>query len=215
MATVLKNNLDSTTLWSSKRLFALAVSLIAWFCILFQLYLTKETTSNFFSYFTILCNLLIALCTFCISVIPTSRAGAFFSILSVQTSIALYIFIVALVYNLVLRGIWQLTGWDLILDNMLHVVNPILYILYWVFCRQKGQLKWSNALSWIVFPFLYLVYSLIRGAIIGWYPYPFLNALKFGYGKVILNIGIMLLVFCVAGFILIAITRKLDKEAAS
>lgn len=211
MKDILKDNFDKKTpLW--KRLFAITISIIAWFCIFFQLYLTTGTTTNFFSYFTILCNLLIAFCTFCVSVIPNSKVGLFFSSLSVQTSVALYIFIVALVYNIVLRGIWELTGWNLILDNMLHVVIPILYIFYWLFCRQKGQLQWRNGFYWIGFPFLYLTYSLIRGAIIFWYPYPFLNAIKFGYGKVLINIGIMLIVFCIAGFILIAITRCFEKK---
>lgn len=213
MREALKDNLDSTTTWTWKRWFGLAISATAWFCILFQWYLTTGSTSNLFSYFTILCNLLIALCTFCVSVIPYTKLGSFFSKLSIQTSVALYIFIVALVYNLVLRGILQLTGWDLFLDNMLHIVIPILYIVYWLFCRQKGQLKWSDGFYWIVFPFLYLIYSLIRGNITAWYPYPFLNAFKLGYAKVLTNIGIMLVVFCVAGFILIAITRSLDKRA--
>jgi hypothetical protein len=195
-----------------KQLFGFTISLITWFCIFFQLYLTAEPTSNFFSYFTILCNLLIALCTFFVSAAPRTKPGLFFSNLSVQTSIALYIFIVALVYNVVLRGIWQLTGWDLVVDNMLHVVIPILYILYWLFYRPKGKLEWNNGFYWIIFPFLYLAYSLIRGAVIAWYPYPFLNALRFGYNKVLINIGIMLIVFCVAGFILIAITRNLNRK---
>jgi len=90
---------------------------------------------------------------------------------------------------------------------MVHVVNPILYILYCLFFRTEGNLKWRDGIKWIIFPFIYLIYSLVRGEMIDWYPYPFLNASKFGYSKVFLNIAIMLVIFLVAGMILIFITR--------
>lgn len=192
---------------------AIALACVAWFSIILQLYLTDETISNFFSYFTILCNLLIALSLTLSVLSPKSKPGIFFSNLSVQSAIALYIFIVSLVYNLVLRGLLVLTGWQFFLDNMLHVVVPILYILFWLFYRTKGILKWQDGMYWIFFPLFYLLYSLIRGSIIKWYPYPFLNAIKYGYAQVILNILIMLVVFLVAGLILIFITRSIkDKK---
>lgn len=37
------------------------------------------------------------------------------------------------------------------------------------------------------FPFCWLAFTLIRGAIIGWYPYPFIDVTSLGYGKTILN----------------------------
>lgn len=202
----------ASTRFTFSNVYATALALIAWFCIGFQLYLTDESVANFFSYFTILCNLLIALSLSCSTFWPQSAAGQFFSRLSVQSAIALYIFIVSLVYNLVLRGIWVLTGWQLFLDNMLHVVIPVLYILYWLFFRSKGNLHWRDGVYWVLFPFFYLIYSLVRGSVINWYPYPFLNASKFGYGKVFVNIAAMLLVFLLAGLALIAITRRVKAE---
>ncbi len=197
---------------SFKSFSAISLAVITWFTIFLQLYLTTESISNFFSYFTILCNLLIAVSLTIASISPKSKAGIFFSSLSVQTAIALYIFIVSLVYNLVLRGIWVFSGWQLFVDNMLHVVNPILYILFWLFFRTKGTLKWQDGLYWIVFPLSYLIYSLIRGSLINWYPYPFLNAAKLGYTKVLANISIMLIVFLVAGLILIFITQSIKNK---
>lgn len=146
---------------------------------------------------------------------PCIRWGRFFSRLSVQSAIGLYIFIVCLVYNLVLRGILTLTGWQLFVDTMLHVVVPVLYLLYWAFFRTKGTLKWQNGVIWILFPFFYLVYSLIRGPIVSWYPYPFLNAGKLGYNKVMLNIGVMLAIFLVAGLVLIFLTRLTKNKSAA
>ena len=94
---------------------------------------------NFFSFFTIQCNLLVALSLTFTSLSPQSKPGIFFTRLSVQSAIALYIFIVALVYNLILRGMFDLTGWHWFVDNMLHVIVPVLYILYWFYFRTSGS----------------------------------------------------------------------------
>ncbi len=197
---------------NAKKISACTLACLAWFSIILQLYLTTGTISNFFSYFTVLCNLQVALSLTISILIPKSKAGIFFSSLSVQSAIALYIFIVSIVYNLVLRGILVLTGWQLFVDNMLHVVVPVLYILFWLFFRTKGVLKWRDIIYWICFPLIYLVYSLLRGSITKWYPYPFLNAIEYGYTKVFFNIFIILLVFLVAGLVLIFITRLIKNK---
>ena len=164
---------------------------------------------NLFSYFTILTNLQVAVCSSILLLNIQNKTGAFFTTASLQTAITLYIFIVALVYNTVLRCIVSLNAWNLIDDTLLHVVVPILFIVYWFIYVPKGVLKWKQGVSWIYFPMVYLVYSLIRGAVFGWYPYPFLNVVTFGYTKVILNVIIMIAVFFLAGLALIMLNRRL------
>jgi hypothetical protein len=39
----------------------------------------------------------------------------------------------------------------------------------------------------VLYPFCWLVFTLIRGAVISWYPYPFIDVTQLGYGKTILN----------------------------
>lgn len=196
----------------AKKVCAIILALITWFAIIFQLYLTTGSVINFISYFTILCNLLVAVDLSISILAPSSKIGLFFSSLSVQTAITLYIFIVGLVYNLVLRGIVPLSGWLLVVDTLLHVVVPILYILYWLLFRPQGILHWRSGFYWALFPLVYLIYSLIRGSITNWYPYPFLNAHYLSYGRVFLNVVIMTAAFLVAGIILIAVTRMLHKK---
>jgi uncharacterized membrane protein len=42
-----------------------------------------------------------------------------------------------------------------------------------------------RALAWLLYPLVYLAYSLIRGPRVGWYPYPFLDPQRSGgYGVV-------------------------------
>jgi hypothetical protein len=38
-----------------------------------------------------------------------------------------------------------------------------------------------------VFPLCWLGFTLIRGAFISWYPYPFIDVTKLGYGGTVLN----------------------------
>ena len=188
---------------------------ITWFALVLQLILTKGSVVNYFSYFTILCNLLIAASLTFLSFFPRSKPGQFFSRPSVQTAIALYIFIVGLVYNVVLRGLYVFSGWQWIVDNMLHVVVPLFYLLYWILFTPKGTLKWQDGIHWIFFPFGYLIYSLIRGAVVAWYPYPFLDVVKHGYAKVFINIGLMIAVFFITGLLIIAADRVINSKKKS
>ena len=187
---------------------------IAWFAIVMQAFLTTGSMGNLFSYFTILTNLLIAVSLTVQFFGTRSRLYIFFKNASVRSAITLYIFIVALVYNTVLRGIVTLNGWNLLVDTLLHVIVPILYIIGWFIYVPKGILQWKNGISWIFFPLGYLIYSLIRGAIYGWYPYPFLNVNDLGYPKVFINIAMMILVFFAAGLCLIKLNQALKNKSS-
>lgn len=201
--------------YSYKILLEVIISVTAWIAIIFQAYLTIGSLGNLFSYFTILTNLLIAISVTSILLLPKTSVGAFFRKASVLSAVALYIFIVALVYNTVLRGIVTLNGWNFFVDTLLHVIVPILFIAYWFLFVAKGTLQFKQGLSWLVFPFAYLIYSLTRGAVYGWYPYPFLNVLTFGYPKVIVNAVVLIVVFMLSGLALIALDKKMSKRKGS
>lgn len=192
--------------------------LISWFALILQFRITLNNApasgfpasmvvTNYFSYFTILSNILVALATTFMVVAPVSIPGRFFGRSPVQAAIAVYIFIVGLVYNLVLRKIWSPEGWQLVADNLLHVAVPLGYTLYALIYIPPKSLRPKLILPWLVFPALYLAYSLIRGNLADWYPYPFLDAGKLGYGKVAVNAFFVLLSFLITGFCLIGWNR--------
>ena len=198
------------------------IAIIAWaalgmqFCLILQArnvtgFSMVKTVVNFFSYFTILSNLLVAACLTAVLLAPSSAAGKFFSTVAVQSAIAVYIFIVGLVYNTVLRGIVSLTGLHWVVDNLLHVVVPVLFVLYWFIFTPKKTLEWSQLFPWLIFPALYLIYSLLRGPVADWYPYPFLHAGKLGYGEVTVNSLSVLGAFLAAGLGAIAFNRQGNK----
>ncbi len=191
----------------AKKVLEIVTCITAWIAVVVQAFLTTGTLANLFSYFTILTNLLVALSLSFSLFFPNSKAAIFFKRPSVKSAIALYIFIVALVYNTVLRGIFPISGWHLFIDTLLHVIVPLLYIIFWYLVVPKKALHWQDGISWIYFPLAYLLYSLIRGAIVQWYAYPFLDVNELGYTKVFINIAAMVAVFFVAGLGFIFINR--------
>jgi hypothetical protein len=156
----------------------------------------------------VLTNLLVAVCLTSILISPASAAGRFFAKPSTLAAVALYIFIAGLVYNIILRSLWQPQGLQKLADNMLHVVVPFLYILYWLLFGPRYSLRWSHAVKWLVYPAAYLVYALVRGAMEGFYPYPFIDVKKHGYGQVALNSTALLVVFIIMGLAFIFIGKK-------
>jgi hypothetical protein len=169
---------------------------------------------RFLIYFTVLCNIFVALCLSFLLLNSVSSIGHFFTRPSVIAAAALYIFIVGIVYNTVLRGLIQPTGRDRLADELLHVIVPILFVLYWLFLAPKSSLQWKHTFQWLIFPGLYLIYALIRGNIEKFYPYPFIDVNKHGHGTVLLNSVIIMIVLIALGLLFVAIGKKLGKQAA-
>jgi hypothetical protein len=75
----------------------------------------------------------------------------------------------------------------LLADNLLHSIIPVLYLIFWIFFVRKQSLQWKDIFPWLIYPLVYLVYVLIRGAYFGVYPYPFVDVVQLGYARVMLN----------------------------
>lgn len=200
----------------------LAIAGIAWIALVLQLYilLDKATAmgmtslgavARFLAFFTILTNLLVALCLSCSSMRTKGRWGRFFSKPPVQAAIALYILVVGIVYNAILRFLWQPSGLQKVADELLHVVVPLLFVCYWLLFVIKGQLKWRHAFQWLLYPAVYLCYALLRGGLGGFYPYPFINVTELGYSRVLMNAAGLLLVFIAGGFLFVGIDKTMGR----
>jgi hypothetical protein len=197
------------------RVFALTGALLAWFAIITQFYLimsnrvvpAPDTIFRFFSFFTVDTNIIVAFCFTFIFLRKNTRLSHFFYKTSTITAITVYITIVGIVYNIILRSLWKPEGMQKIVDELLHSVIPGFFILFWLLFAQTRELKWANALPWLIYPIIYMKWSVIHGAITEFYPYPFVDVNKLGYGKALLNaIGILVLIFLLS-LILIALNR--------
>lgn len=192
--------------------------IIAWAGLILQYYLVianasslNQTplvaTSRFFGYYTVLTNLLVAIClTFIL--FTHGKWHRYFSRFSVQTAITVYILIVGLGYNVLLRHLYQMEGLQAIANEVQHVVVPALFTLYWIFCLPKQKLPWISFISWLLYPFLFLVMALLRGSADGFYPYPFLNVAESGLATVLKNAVGLMIVFIVVSLLFIAVSRR-------
>jgi hypothetical protein len=198
----------------NSRFFAI-IAIVGWFAVVLQLYLIiinrvvslSETIVRFFSFFTIQSNILVAVCFTFLWLKPKSKGGLFFSKPKNTTAITLYITIVGLVYNAILRFLWAPTGSQKVVDELLHLVIPILVLLYWILFVPKKTLEFKDIFPWLIFPAVYLVYTLIRGAFFSFYPYPFIDVILLGYDKVLINSFFMLLAFLFFGTLFIGIGK--------
>lgn len=205
-----------------RQLFRVLSAIVGWSVLALQLYLLIASNienglpgivgvMKFFDYFTILSNLLVA--TVFTTVGLQRYADGFFAHPKVKTGIAVYILITGLVYFLILRHTWNPTGLWWLADVALHYVMPALYLIEWLFFTPKGYLRWHDALRWLVFPLGFAAWALFWGAVFGFYPYPFLDVAKLGYPQVLLNSVFMAIGFLVIGLLLVAIDRRLGKNA--
>ena len=188
---------------------------LGWFALIAQFYLIvinrtasiPETIIRYFSFFTILTNLLVAVC-FTSLLIKKQKPSTFFSKITTLTAITVYILIVGIVYNAILRFLWNPEGLQKVVDELLHTVIPVLCLIFWWKYVRSQKMKWNHAYVWLIYPLLYILYILIRGAVSGFYPYPFIDVTTLGYEKVLINSGLIAAAFLIISFILIAIGRK-------
>jgi hypothetical protein len=196
-------------------IFSTLLAALAWLSVITQFYLMlenrvapiPETIVRFFSFFTILTNTLVAFYFTVMSLhLPyLKKAGTL-------TAITVYITIVGAVYQVVLRQVWEPTGLQMIVDELLHTINPLLTILFWCLYENKNAVRYKQVPGWLIFPFIYLVYILARGSFSGFYPYPFINVTNLGITKTIMNAAVLLLVFIIVSVLFIFIGKLLSRQ---
>lgn len=122
--------------------------------------------------------------------------------------------VVTVFYHVMLAGLWQPTGLQLVADIVLHYVAPLFFIAWWLLFQPHGQLNWRDIPSMTVFPLAYLAWAMLRGAIVGEYPYPILEANTLGYGQVAINCLIMFVAFVALFAVAVGVDRLLGRRAA-
>ena len=69
-------------------------------------------------------------------------------------------------------------------NSVLHDIIPIVVVIDWLIDPPTTRLTTRQGLPWLSFPTVWIVYVLMRGAIVGKYPYPFLDPANGGYASV-------------------------------
>lgn len=199
------------------------VMIIAWVALALQLVLSLQAANadgrsiaaglmTYFGYYTIWTTLFVALAL----TIPTAgghtRVQRFFAHPQTLGCVVTSTILVGLGYHFLLRQVWNPAGLQWFLDLLLHYVVPAGFLLYWFHVTPKSSLPWWSPLAWSLYPFFYFCYVLLRGALIGTYPYPFIDVASIGFLTATRNAFALILVFVVAGGFLLAINRAANSR---
>lgn len=205
---------------SSLRNYAFFAAVVTWLSVWVQFYFLMEgrtgsilgTVSQFLGYFTIISNIAVAACF--TGFFLKGEWKSFLTRPGTQSAVTVYILAVGILYNLLLRSIWHPQGLQRISDEILHSLSPLMMLFFWIVYVPKFTLHWQNVKYWLTLPVAYFTYVMVRGAITGFYPYPFINVTRLGYAKVMMNGCLLLLVFVVLSLVLIGIAKRLSRKEA-
>jgi hypothetical protein len=165
---------------------------------------------NVFAYFTIQSNLLLG-GTALLLALGTERDSTLFRTLRLNG--VLCIAVTGIVYHVALAGLSELSGAAAVTNFLLHTATPVLGVLGWLLFGPRGRASFAIVGWSLVFPVLWLVFTLIRGEAVGFYPYPFVDVGDLGYPKVLVNCLLVALLFLVLAFGATLLDRRLNRTA--
>ncbi|MBC3763251.1 Pr6Pr family membrane protein [Quadrisphaera oryzae] len=161
--------------------------------------------ANLFSYFTILSNVLV-LATSALFALRSEPSGALFRVLHLDALLS--IVATGVVYAVLLAATEHPTGWSVVSNTIFHDVVPVAFPLAWLVFGPRPRLTWRLVALAFAWPVAWLVYTFVRGALTGWYPYGFLDATQLGFWGALLG---ALQVF-VSAVVLAVVVKLLDSR---
>lgn len=202
------------------RLFVALIAVTAWLAVILRAWIVTSFVMaqgrtpldglvTVFSYFTLQANTILAVVATACAL--RGETGTFLTKPSTRAAVAVYIIIVGVIYAVFLAGLRQLSGLAVPVDIALHRLVPVLFAIYWLVFVPKGHLSWRNPLAWLIFPALYVVYSLVYGALTERYLYPFSNVPVLGYPRALGYAAMILAAFYGLGLVLVALDRAMAR----
>jgi hypothetical protein len=129
---------------------------------------------RFFSYFTVLSNTMAVVMLVIHAARPDGDESKGFALF--RGAVTVYMSVTGLVYAFILAPhLADVAVPEPWIDWSIHVIGPIFVALDWIFFPPPRPLGLEALWIWLAFPAVYLAYSLIRGPMVDWYPYPFLD----------------------------------------
>jgi len=143
-----------------------------------------ERGFNTFAFFTIESNLIVAV-TATVAAVRLEPPSIVYQVARLTGLVA--ITVTGVVYHVALAHLLDLESWNLVGDQLVHTVVPVLSVIGWLILSPRGRT--SRRVAWwsLLFPITWLAFTLIRGAVIQWYPYHFIDVTTLGYAKAALN----------------------------
>lgn len=160
---------------------------------------------NFFGFFTMQSNIITATVLSVTALTTFTGRPQTQLLMFARACTTTYIVIVGIVYNLLLAGTeggiaLEWANW------VLHVAFPIYAALDWTLSGDRSPLPWKRLWVVLIYPVIWIVVVIIRGATDGWVPYPFLDPAT-GYGSVAVYFVVISLGTMTIGAIVFALSR--------
>lgn len=191
------------------RIYHLCFGLFDAIAIITAFILSLKVINPFFSYFTVLSNILITILFLYFAFTKVKKISK--TLEWMYGSAVLYMTLTGIIYWTILVNQHSLSI-DPWINLTMHGLMPIVSLAGWILFPPQHKLIYKNALQWLIPPLIFVAYTLIRGQFINWYPYPFLNPDTSGsYFKLGINISLLLLLFYLIGLFLIW-TANLSKR---
>ena len=165
---------------------------------------------RFFSYFTIQSNILVAVVALTLMLDP-ERDGRVWRVLRIEAVFG--ITVTGIVYSTLLHGVVEFHGAAAVTNVLLHFVAPILAVVGWLVFGPRPRIEENTLILSLIWPVLYVIYTLAHGAASHWYPYPFIDVTKLGYVTALRNgVGLNLLLVGI-GALLLWLDHRLPRTA--
>jgi hypothetical protein len=136
---------------------------------------------NYFSYFTIDSNLIatgvLIAGTLNRNHVSTPRLDL------VRGGAVVYMSITGIVFTVLLSNTDVDTAIPWI-NSVVHELMPLVMLADWLITPPAARLRLRQGMLWLSFPLVWIVYTIVRGAIVNHYPYPFLDPANGGYASV-------------------------------
>jgi hypothetical protein len=161
---------------------------------------------NMFWYFTVQSNLIVGL-TCLLLALNLDRSSELFRVFRIAGVVD--IAITGVVYHVALADLQELDGRAAVADQLLHVVVPVVAVAGWLLCGPRGLVSRHTVVLAALVPIVWAVFTLIRGPIVDFYPYPFIDVRLHGYPRVVLNIALVGLLFVALGAATVWIDERL------
>ena len=163
---------------------------------------------NVFCYFTIQSNLVVGITNLMLA-LQIGRGSEWFRVFRLTGIVA--ITVTFIVFHTAPSGLVDLEGWAKVADQFLHTLVPALAVAAWLKFGPRGIVGRRTALLALIPPLVWVVFTLIRGAIIDFYPYPFVDVNDLGDLRVLANTALIALLFFALAVGAAALDRRLAR----
>jgi hypothetical protein len=165
---------------------------------------------NTLAFFTIQSNFMVGLSALLLSFNRFRRSTASATL---WLSSLVAITMTGIVYHWLLAGLQDLRGLSLVGDLIVHSAVPILAAVAFFVFGPRGLITPRVVQLTLIFLVWWIVFTIIRGEIVNWYPYPFVDVNDKGYPRVILNGIGMSLLYLAFGYGYMYLDRWLTDES--